>query len=85
MQIIKHRTSEAETQADLDRRHNRDKFVADILSWVGVTMVKTKSKCPYLPCSLTADFLILPEDTQKNYLCRGTSIGKDSCPLLQLI
>lgn len=77
--------SEAETQADLDGRHNRDKFAANILSGVGVTAGKTKLKYPYLPCSLTVDFLILPEDIQKNYLCRRTSIREDSCPLLQLI
>lgn len=63
MEIIKQ--PEVATQADLDRRHNRDKFAANILPLVGVTVGKTKSKYPYLPCSLTVDFLILPEDTQK--------------------
>lgn len=38
------------------------------LSWVGVKVVKTKSKYPYLLCSFASDFLILLEKTPRTIM-----------------
>lgn len=78
--------SEAQTQADVEGRHNRDKFTAKIFILGGSKSSKDKIKI-FLSSLLFCIRLLNPawKDTQNNYVCHRKNIREHNCPLLRLI
>lgn len=78
--------SEAQAQADVEGRHNRDKFTAEIFILGGSKSSRDKIKI-FISSLLFYIRLLNPawKDTQNNYVCHGKNTREDNCPLLRLI